>query len=412
MKVVHLNSSDIGGGAARAAYRIHHALRDADIDSCMWVNKTTVVDWTVEGPSSKLAKGLALIRPHSARPLVKMLNTTNPILHSPAFLPSNWVKRLNSSDADVVHLHWIAGEMLSITDICNIDKPVVWTLHDMWAFCGAEHYTEEFRWREGYHSGNRPEYESGFDLNRWTWARKRQHWKKPMQIVAPSRWLADCVRESALMRGWPVTVIPNCLDTERWRPMEQTLARDLLHLPADVPLLMFGATGGGCDPRKGFDLLTTALEYLGGEVPGVEMVVFGQLAPRTSPDLGYPIHYTGHLHDDLSLRALYSAADALVVPSRQDNLPNIAVEAQACGAPVVAFNTGGLPDIIEHQRTGYLAQPFEAQSLAQGIVWALSQRATGQLRKQARLRSIELFSQISVVDSYRGIYRAAMDQNH
>ena len=142
------------------------------------------------------------------------------------------------------------------------------------------------------------------------------------------------------------------------------------------------------------------------------MVVFGQLAPRTPLDLGYPIHYTGHLHDDLSLRALYSAADALVVPSRQDNLPNIAVEAQACGAPVVAFNTGGLPDIVEHQSTGYLAQPFEAQSLAQGIVWALSQRATGQLRKQARLRSVELFSQISVVNSYREIYRAVMDQNH
>ena len=412
MKVIHLNSSDIGGGAARAAYRIHHALRDADIDSCMWVNKTTMVDWTIEGPSSKLAKGLALIRPHSARPLVKMLNTTNPILHSPAFLPSNWVKRLNSSDADVVHLHWIAGEMLSITDIRNIDKPVVWTLHDMWAFCGAEHYTEEFRWREGYHSGNRPAYESGFDLNRWTWERKRQHWKKPMQIVTPSRWLADCARESALMRGWPVTVIPNCLDTERWRPMEQTLARDLLGLPANVPLLMFGAIGGGRDPRKGFDLLTAAIEYLRGEAPGAEMVVFGQLAPRTPPDLGYPIHYTGHLHDDLSLRALYSAADALIVPSRQDNLPNIAVEAQACGTPVVAFDIGGLPDIIEHQRTGYLAEPFEAESLAQGIIWALSHRATGRPRKQARLRSVELFSQIGVVDSYREIYRAVMDQNH
>jgi glycosyltransferase involved in cell wall biosynthesis len=341
-----------------------------------------------------------------------MLNTTNPILHSPAFLPSNWVKRLNSSDADVVHLHWIAGEMLSITDIRNIDKPVVWTLHDMWAFCGAEHYTEEFRWREGYHSGNRPAYESGFDLNRWTWERKRQHWKKPMQIVTPSRWLADCARESALMRGWPVTVIPNCLDTERWRPMEQTLARDLLGLPANVPLLMFGAIGGGRDPRKGFDLLTAAIEYLRGEAPGAEMVVFGQLAPRTPPDLGYPIHYTGHLHDDLSLRALYSAADALIVPSRQDNLPNIAVEAQACGTPVVAFDTGGLPDIIEHQRTGYLAEPFEAESLAQGIIWALSHRATGRPRKQARLRSVELFSQIGVVDSYREIYRAVMDQNH
>jgi glycosyltransferase involved in cell wall biosynthesis len=411
LKVIHLSSSDIGGGAARAAYRIHHALRDADIDSHMWVNKTNLDDWTVEGPSSKLAKALALVRSHSARPLVQMLKTTNPILHSPAVLPSNWAKRVNSSNADVLHLHWVAGEMLSITDIRNIDKPIVWTLHDMWAFCGAEHYTEEFRWREGYRSDNRPEYESGFDLNLWTWERKRKHWKQPMQIVTPSRWLADCVRESALMRGWPVTVIPNCLDTDRWQPMDQARARELLSLPSDVPLLMFGAMGGGRDPRKGFDLLTAALGHLHREVSGVELVVFGQLAPRNPPELGFPIHYTGHLHDDLSLRALYSAADALILPSRQDNLPNIAVEAQACGTPVVAFDIGGLPDVIEHQCTGYLAKPFEAEALAKGIIWALHQRASGLSRTQARSRSVALFSQSRVVDQYREIYSAVTDQN-
>jgi glycosyltransferase involved in cell wall biosynthesis len=108
--------------------------------------------------------------------------------------------------------------------------------------------------------------------------------------VSPSRWLGDCVRESALMPDWPVSVIPNCLDTERWKPMEQALARELLDLPADVPLLLFGAMGGGRDPRKGFDLLTAALEHLRGEIPGLELVVFRQLAPRNPPDLGFPIH--------------------------------------------------------------------------------------------------------------------------
>jgi hypothetical protein len=83
-------------------------------------------------------------------------------------------------------------------------------------------------------------------------------------------------------------------------------------LPVDVPLLLFGAMGGGLDPRKGFGLLSGALEYLRGEVPALELVIFGELAPRNPPDLDFPIHYTGHLHDGLSLRALYSAADALV----------------------------------------------------------------------------------------------------
>jgi hypothetical protein len=202
MKVIHLNHSDINGGAARAAYRIHHALRASGVDSQMWVNKALAGDWTVGGPISKWDKGVALFRPYLAKPLVSMLKTGNPIIHSPAIIPSQWVKWINSSDADVVHLHWVQGEMLSIADIGRIKKPIVWTLHDMWTFCGAEHYTEEFRWREGYRRNNRPSYESGFDLNRWTWQRKRKHWQRPMHIVTPSQWLAECVRESALMREW------------------------------------------------------------------------------------------------------------------------------------------------------------------------------------------------------------------
>jgi glycosyltransferase involved in cell wall biosynthesis len=406
MKVIHLNHSDINGGAARAAYRIHHALRASGVDSQMWVNKALAGDWTVGGPISKWDKGVALFRPYLAKPLVSMLKTGNPIIHSPAIIPSQWVKWINSSDADVVHLHWVQGEMLSIADIGRIKKPIVWTLHDMWTFCGAEHYTEEFRWREGYRRNNRPSYESGFDLNRWTWQRKRKHWQRPMHIVTPSRWLGDCVRESALMRDWPVSVVPNCLDTERWAPLDQALARELLRLPADVPLLLFGAMGGGHDPRKGFDLLRAALQHLRDEpsAHGLELVVFGQLAPQSPPSLGFPVHYTGHLHDDLSLRALYNAADAMVIPSRQDNLPNTGVEAHACGTPVVAFNIGGLPDIVEHERTGYLAKAFETEDLAQGIAWVLAQRASGQLGQQARERAVARFSGSAVSDEYGVVY--------
>jgi glycosyltransferase involved in cell wall biosynthesis len=370
----------------------------------MWVNMASAGDWTVEGPATKGAKAFAALRGHATSPLVKTLKTGNPIIHSPAVLPSQWVKRINASDADIVHLHWVQGEMLSIADIGRIERPIVWTLHDMWAFCGAEHYTEEFRWREGYRRDNRPAHESGFDLNRWTWERKRKHWRRPIQIVTPSHWLADCVRESALMRDWPVLVIPNCLDTDRWKPMEQALARELLGLPADVPLLLFGAMGGGRDPRKGFDLLTAALGHLRGVIPGLELVIFGQLAPRNPPDLGFPVHYTGHLHDDLSLRALYSAADALVVPSRQDNLPNTAVEAQACGTPVVAFHIGGLPDIVAHQRTGYLAKAFDVADLADlavGIAWVLGE----DLRQASRERAVARFSNAVVAEQYRAVYR-------
>jgi glycosyltransferase involved in cell wall biosynthesis len=167
-----------------------------------------------------------------------------------------------------------------------------------------------------------------------------------------------------------------------------------------VPLIMFGSHGANASHHKGFDLLTAALEHLRGEIPGLELVVFGQLPPRNPPDLGFPIHYTGHLHDDLSLRALYTSANALVVPSRQEAFGQTASEAQACGTPVVAFNIGGLPDIVEHQRTGYLAKAFETEDLAAGIRWVLGEN----LRKQSRERAVAQFSNAVVAEQYRAVY--------
>lgn len=412
MKVIQLNHSDINGGAARAAYRIHHALRQAGVDSRMGVDSAISGDWTVQGPSTRFRRGLAKLRPTMGSVLIRpFFKTGNTIIHSPAILPSGRVAALNNSDADVLHLHWVQGEMLSIAEIGTLRKPVVWTLHDMWAFCGAEHYTEDFRWRDGYVKGNRPPYESGFDLNRWTWQRKRKHWQRPMHIVTPSRWLANCARQSVLMRDWPVTVIPNTIDTDVWLPINKAMARALLGLPLDVPLLLFGAMGGARDPRKGFDLLQVALAHLRGQLPGLELVVFGQLAPEAPPALGFPVHYTGHLHDDVSLRLLYSAADVLAIPSRQDNLPNNGVEAHACGTPVVAFNTCGLPDIVAHQQTGYLAKPFDATDLAAGIQWVLGDAARlAALGAAARARAVELWSGEVVAQQYKAAYRVAVGQ--
>ena len=415
MKVLHLNHSDINGGAARAAYRIHHALRAAGVDSSMSVNVAASGDWTVQAPLPKWSHLLAPLRPQLISFLVNTLRTQNRILHSPAILPSKRLKEINACDADLVHLHWIAGEMLSIADIGRIKKPLLWTLHDMWAFCGAEHYAFDDRWRQGYRRDNRPAHESGFDLNRWTWRRKLKHWRRPLHIATPSRWLADCVRQSALMRDWPVSVAPNCIDTERWRPMEQSTARQLFGLPQAAPLLLFSAAGGVAAHHKGFDLLVAALARLGQEIPQLQLVISGQHPARQPPDLGLPIHYVGSLHDDLSLCALYNAVDVVATPSRLDNFPNVAVEAHACGAPVVAFAVCGLLDIVEHQGSGYLAKPFDVDDLAAGIKWTLNLPATGggettrqSLRLTARNRALQLFANDVVAARYKALYEQVL----
>ena len=410
MNIWHLSESDLLGGAARAAYRIHRALRAAGVDSRMQVMRARSGDPTVRGATTKLEKLVHLGRSELEAAMIRLMRTANAVQHSAAILPSRWPARIARSDANLVHLHWMGSVMLAVADIARIRRPIVWTLHDMWAFCGAEHLAWDNRWREGYRRDNRPLHESGFDLNRWTWQRKRKHWQRQMHIVTPSNWLAGCVRASALMRDWPVSVVANPLDTERWQPVKQELARELLGLPADVPLLAFGSYGANAAHHKGFDLLLGAIKQLRDDprALGLELVIFGQHAPQSPPSLGFPIHYTGHLHDDLSLRALYSAADAMVIPSRQDNLPNTGVEAHACGTPVVAFDIGGLPDIVEHQRTGYLARAFEVDDLANGILWVLANTERATLRQQARQRAVERFAYPVVAEQYRRLYEQVL----
>lgn len=409
MKVIHVSSSDIQGGAAISAYRLHRALRTAGLASTMVTDVAKSGDWTVQRPRSKVSRALVPLRPHLGNVPRYWFTSDNVNLHSTAMLPSTWVKHLNWSGGDLLHLHWINNEMLSIADIGQLRRPLVWTLHDMWAFCGAEHYTEDSRWQTGYWRDNRPADERGFDLNRWTWQRKRRHWQRPIQIVTPSHWLANCVAKSALMANWPITVIPTPIDTEVWQPCDRTWARQLLGLPLGVPLVLFGSAEGNHERRKGFDLLQSALADLKETMPTLELVVLGQPAPEKPADLGFSTHYMGYLHDAVSLRLLYSAVDVVIVPSRQDNLPNIGLEAQACGTPVVAFDACGLPDVVEHQRTGYLAQAFEPADLAQGIEWVLGDRdRLVTLRQAARQRAIEQWSPHVVAKNYLEVYQTVL----
>jgi len=181
-------------------------------------------------------------------------------------------------------------------------------------------------------------------------------------------------------------------------------------------LVLLGAVGGTNDPRKGADLLLQALQVLRSQVPGtaleqLELVVFGQSRPANPPALGFPIHYSGRLHDDLSLRLLYSAADVFVIPSRQDNLLNTGLEAHACGTPVVAFRTGGLVDIVADRVTGALAEPFDPASLAAAIRWVLEDRQRRQqLGAAARQRAEQLWDPARVAGLYAGVYRQALVQ--
>ena len=413
MKIVHINYSNYIGGASRATYRIHRALINENVNSQLWVNEANKGDMSVAGPSNEISKALKRVIRYLTWPLLKLLKTDNKINHSISLLPSRWVNYINKSDADLIHLHWVQREMLSIKDISKIKKPVIWTLQDMWAFCGAEHYTENFRWSDGYNFSNRPDMESGFDINQWTWRRKVKNWQKPIQIVTSSKWLSSCVQKSALMKDWPIKTIANTIDTNIWQPFGKKISRKLLNLPTEKKLLLFGAVGGEKDPRKGFDLLIRVLKYLNKNPANknIELVVFGQTKPHAFPDIDFTIHYVGALDDDISLRTLYNTADIMVIPSRQDNLPNTGVEAHACGVPVVAFDTGGLNDIVDHKDTGYLAKPFDVKDFANGISWVLENNMNNQLSINTRNSALAKFSEKVIANKYLDLYKSVINDS-
>tara|TARA_B110000003_G_scaffold196749_1_gene195401 strand:+ start:805 stop:2049 length:1245 start_codon:yes stop_codon:yes gene_type:complete len=374
MKVILITNSNHGAGAPKAAKRLHESLLLNNCDSKIWVNNKHGDDERVIEPSGKFLKTINILKLYLSIIFVKLLKTNNEILHSPQIFSSPyWLKAINESDADIVHLHWFQKEMISISDLSKIKKPIVWTLHDMWGFCGAEHYSYDNRWNEGYLKSNRPIGEGGLDLNMWTWKRKKKYWKKPIQIIAPSHWMKESVNKSLLMKEWPVSVIPNPINIDVWNPVDKKIARDLINLPKDLDLILFGAASGTKSYIKGFDLLHDAIIKMGksNNKKQIGLVIFGQSKPKNPPKYNFPVFYLGYLNDILSLKTAYSAADLLVIPSRLDNLPNMGVEANACGTPIVAFNNAGLPSIIKNKHNGYLAKPFDVNDLLKGIYWVL-----------------------------------------
>ena len=305
MKVV-MYSGDKMGGAGRAARRMHLALnRFSTVTSHLVVptdlNATTGTTQIEKSTSSRI---LGALRPGLDRLPLKLSKDATQTPRSFAWLSTLSAKQINSSEADIVHLHWTCAGLLSIEQIGKLEKPVVWTMHDMWAFCGTEHLAEygpNARWRNGYSPTTRPVTLRGMDVDQLAWNRKRKAWQKGMHITAPSTWLSDCVINSSLMSNWDVCTIPNTLDTDVYKCHEKHVARAVFNLPTEKKLILFGAFMGTALPYKGWDLLQETISALGKVKQTVELVVIGQNAPEHPINLGVAIHWMGHLFDDASL---------------------------------------------------------------------------------------------------------------
>lgn len=415
MNVLLASSHDIDGGAARAAYRLHQGLQQIGVSSQMLVQSKTSADSSVIAPKTQIAQGIAKARlTFDALPLKRYKQRQN-VTFSVQWLPEQMAARINQLNPDVVNLHWINEAFVQIESIAKLNRPIVWSLHDMWAFTGGCHYTDQCD-RYTKSCGHCPQLQSQktSDLSRSIWQRKAKAWKSAdLTIVALSQWLADCARSSSLFQNLRIEVIPNGIDTNRYRPVHRAFAREVLGLPQDKHLALFGATAGTSDPRKGFHLLQPALQSLAqsGWGDSLELVVFGSDRPQNPPEFGMKVHYLGTFRDDLSLSLLYSAADVFILPSTQENLANTIMEAMACGTPCVAFEIGGMPDLIEHQKSGYLANPYWIDDLAKGIVWSIEDPDRHQqLSARSREKVEQEFTQDRQAHRYRSLFEELQSQ--
>lgn len=418
MKTISLGYSDLQGGASIAALRTHQALRRNGVDTRMLVDRKLSGDWTIHPRAGGVQSILGKLRPAIGNKIPSLLyRSPDTEKRSYNWLPSRRVSQINASDADLVHLHWCNNETLSIRDIARINKPVVQTIHDMWSFCGSEHYSTDTRWIDGYDKSAKPATTTGVDIDRWVWNRKRKAWQQPWHIVAVSQWLADCVSRSALMGHWPVSVIPNPVDTHYWKPLDRAFARDALSLPASAHIITFGAIGGTRNPRKGYPLLLDALHRLKSDHHDIHLVIYGQEQPQHEPELPFPVTFLGKLNDPASMNLLNNASDVFVNAAIQEAFGQTGSEAHASGLPAVGFQQTGMSDVIAHKQTGYLAKHGDAEDLANGISYVLQQHAaqagtsSGQssLRQKARQRAVSRFSYDVVADQYNSLYRSILN---
>ena len=386
MRIVHVSTSDIAGGAGRAAHRLHSGLRRIGQDSAMFVAERLSHDPTVRAwmPSGDVAvhpgAGSPLAR--APRSLARYLKSRPP--GSEFFSDDRHARGVDQvaqlPEADVVNLHWVARFIdhrvfFSTVPPCT---PVVWTLHDMNAFTGGCHYDAGCG-RYVQRCGACPQLgsDAAVDLSRHIWRRKHRSYEGieagRLHVVTPSRWLAGEARRSTLLGRFPVSVIPNAVDVEAFAPRDRRFARQVLGMHPDAEVVLFVADWAD-NRRKGLALLTEALAGLSHRSRLLLLSVGHDKSMAENPVRNARRHL-GPVSNERLLSVVYSAADVFVIPSVQDNLPNTVLEAMACGTPVVGFSTGGVPDMVRPGHTGLLAPVGDGAALCQALDWLLQDEA-------------------------------------
>lgn len=417
MKVLLINTYETQGGAAIACKRLLTALnKTTDVEAKLLVDlrqKSTTHEQVYELADSKFKKFIHKYRFIFEKLLFIPLEVAKKerFAFSTARFGSNISRHPLVREADILHIHWANNSYLSLENIrqlTRLNKPVVVTMHDMWYFTGGCHYSGEctnfMRECGNCHFLKNPHPK---DLSYQIRKEKSGIYAENMTFVACSSWLAEVGRTSSLLQGHRVINIPNPIDTSVFVQRDKLAARKIFNLPENKLLILYVAAKVD-DERKGYKYLSEALKALyESDNPvkqDIEVVVMGNVKDQQEAiQFYFPTHFLGGLSDQDTIVSCYNAADVFVAPSLEDNLPNTIIESMACGTPVVAFHTGGIPEIIDHKYNGYLAEYKNASDLVQGINWTISE---SELSGKCREKITNTFSEEVVSARFKALYES------
>lgn len=420
MRVLIINTSEKTGGAAVAANRLMDALNNNGVKAKMLVRDKETDDITVAELTHPWIKNFHFLWERWCVFWHLRFHRKNLFAIDVANSGFDVTKTREFQEADIIHLHWINQGMLSLKDIRKIvqsGKPVVWTMHDIWPATAICHYTrgcERFK-EQCQYCPMLPGGGSRHDLAYHVWQKKvRALGCGTILFVTCSKWLANQAKQSRLLRGQQILQIPNPIDTRIFRPMDRAEARRRAGLVTPKRIILF-VSQRVTDKRKGLSYFIEALQKLADQHPDMRddtaVAILGGHADEVG-DLPFETFPLGYVNEAQQLAAVYSAADVFALPSLEDNLPNTIMEALACGVPCVAFNVGGIPEMIDHQQNGYVARYRDADDLAAGLHWVLRQADHAALSQHAVRKVNANYSQQSVAMSYIEAYNQASALRH
>ena len=409
LKIVHLVAGELTGGAARGAYWLHRGLLASNVQSTILT-------------SSKITFGepeIVSVNNNENRSLINTytIEEAELISHYPdkkegLFSSGYWGLDLSQNDvlkdADIVHLHWVNSHFFDFTQLRNLNKPIVWTLRDMWPMTGGCHYSYECRQFES-ECGNCPLLggQKEQDLSTEVQRRKRSLFPTDVHFVGISEWISQQARKSKLLGKRTISTIYNCVDCSNFFPVEKTMARKALGLTTSKKVLLIGATRLK-DRYKGFDLLKEILNKL--DKNQFYLMVFGASNESDIQDFGFEYKRLGYLYDEISMRIVYSASDVFLCTSTIEAFGKTVAEAMACGTPAVSFDNSGPREIIEHKVTGYVAKSFEIDDFIEGIFYVCCSFNEQSLRYNSVKRIAENFDNTVIAKRYIDLYRSLKKQ--